>query len=160
MSEVAPILGMVSRPFVSQPVEYGDPTGNSFWVEYPNGLIDLSRSTHLKDLKESAERQLHIGEKPGAKDILHADPTIAPTLLPGQLDVLVSGERTIRLDTEKSAVVIIDMQNFFLDPAIRDHPKGLACVDPLMALIPFLREKNVKILWVCVILICICLPTL
>ncbi|KAE9408094.1 Isochorismatase hydrolase [Gymnopus androsaceus JB14] len=141
---------MTSRALVPHPVEYGDPTSNSFWVEYPSGLVDLSRSTHLKDLKASAEKSLGIdtSEEPGAQDILSVDATIAPSLLPGHLDVPVSGERTIRLDTGKSAVVIIDMQNFFLHKDLRDHPKGLACVDPLMTVVPFLREKSVKILWV------------
>ena len=149
MSDAAPILGMTTRPPVPFPVEYGDPTSNSFWVEYPNGLVDLSRSTHLRDLKHSAEKQLDInGSEPGAQNILTADATITPTLLPGQLDVPVSGQRTVRLDTSKSAVVIVDMQNFFLHKEMRNHPKGLACVDPLMNVVPFLRAKDVKILWV------------
>ncbi|KAJ3815964.1 Isochorismatase hydrolase [Lentinula aff. lateritia] len=146
-----PILGMTSRPRVPQPVEYGDPTSNDFWVEYPHGLVDLSRSTHLKDLKISAEKQLDIDttKEPGAQNILLAGSNIiTPTLLPGQLDVQMTGERIVRLDTEKTAVVIIDMQNFFLHKDIRDHPKGLACVDPLMRVVPFFREKNIKILWV------------
>lgn len=149
-----PILGMTSRPLVSRAIEYGDPTSNNFWVEYPNGLIDLSRSTHLKEIKRSAEKQLDIDtDQPGAQDILETGATITPSLLPGQLEVPVTGDRTIRVDTEKTAVVIIDMQNFFLHKDIRDHPKGLACVDPLMRVVPFLREKNVKVLWVWVELI-------
>ncbi|KAJ3734826.1 Isochorismatase hydrolase [Lentinula guzmanii] len=146
-----PILGMTSRPLVPQPVEYGDPKSNNFWVEYPNGLVDLSRSTHLKELKDSAEKQLDIdpSKDPGAQNILDAgSKTITPTLLPGQLEISVNGGRTVRLDTEKTAVVIIDMQNFFLHKDLRNHPKGLACVDPLMRVVPFLREKDVKILWV------------
>jgi len=135
---------------VPHAIEYGDPTSNNFWVEYPNGLIDLSRSTHLAELKRSAEKQLNIGPgQPGSQDIFEtASATITPTLLPGQLEVPVSGNRTIRVDTEKTAVVIIDMQNFFLHKDLREHPKGLACVDPLMKVVPFLRENNVKILWV------------
>ncbi|KAJ3719995.1 Isochorismatase hydrolase [Lentinula raphanica] len=142
---------MASRPLVSQPIEFGDPTSNNFWVEYPNGLVDVSRSTHLNDLKSSAEKQLGIdpSKDTGAQDILQAgSDSITPTLLPGQLDVSVTGGRTVRLDTEKTAVVIIDMQNFFLHEDLRSHPKGLACVDPLMRVVPFFRERNIKILWV------------
>ncbi|KAJ3820240.1 Isochorismatase hydrolase [Lentinula raphanica] len=142
---------MASRPLVSQPIEFGDPTSNNFWVEYPNGLVDVSRSTHLNDLKSSAEKQLGIDpfKDTGAQDILQAgSDSITPTLLPGQLDVPVTGGRTVRLDTEKTAVVIIDMQNFFLHKDLRSHTKGLACVDPLMRVVPFFRERNIKILWV------------
>ncbi|KAF5390346.1 hypothetical protein D9757_002961 [Collybiopsis confluens] len=140
---------MKARPRVSQPVQYGS-ASDSFWVEYESGLIDLSRSTPLRDLKASAETQIGLNTKtePGAQDILETKTSITPTLLPGQLDVSVAGDRLIRLDTQKSAVVIIDMQNFFLHPDIRSHPKGLLCVDPLMKVVPFLRQKNVMILWV------------
>ena len=36
---------MVQSPKVSVATEYGNAT--SFWVEYPNGLVDVSRTTHL-----------------------------------------------------------------------------------------------------------------
>lgn len=79
-----PILGMKTRPRVEEAIEYGGPT--SWWVEYPDGLVDLSRSAHL-----SSE-----GKSPGKKD--------------GQLDISVDGERTIRIAPAKSALVVIDMQ--------------------------------------------------
>lgn len=40
--------------------------------------------------------------------------------------------------------------SFFLHPELRDHPTGLKCVDPLLKVVPALRERGVKILWVCV----------
>jgi len=45
-------------------------------------------------------------------------------------------------------MVIIDMQNFFLHPELRDHPTGLKCIEPLMKAIPVLRSIGSKILWV------------
>ncbi len=36
----------------------------------------------------------------------------------------------IKLAPSLSALVIVDMQNFFLDPSCRDHPNGLAAVEP------------------------------
>ncbi|KAK0208239.1 Isochorismatase hydrolase [Desarmillaria ectypa] len=114
---------MASRPPVSSVTKYGN--NASFWVEYPCGLIDLTR-------KLSAPIAEH-------------DP---PPLLPGQLNVTVDEDRTIRIDAKSSAVVIIDMQNFFLHPDLRDHPTGLKCVAPLMKLVPAAREKDIKVLWV------------
>ncbi|KAI0322636.1 Isochorismatase hydrolase [Amylostereum chailletii] len=118
----APILGMTIRPRVESPKEYGNAA--SFWVEYPSGLLDLTRSNRL-DAN-----------------------AVEPALAAGQIQIEVDGDRTVRLDPAKTAFVIIDMQNFFLHPDMRNHPTGLACVDPLLKAVPHLREKGVKTLWV------------
>lgn len=118
-----PILGMATRPRVSKAIEYGN-TAN-FWVEYPSGLIDLTRSQRL------------------------TTDAVEPSLVSStQLDIPVTGDRTIRVDKSKAAAVIIDMQNFFLHPELRVHTTGLACVDPLLKVIAPLRKQGVKILWV------------
>ncbi|KAH7916446.1 Isochorismatase hydrolase [Hygrophoropsis aurantiaca] len=117
-----PILGMATRPKVEKTVEYGNAA--SFWVEYPSGLIDISRSKHS------------------------ADEAVAPPLISTQLDIPVDRDRVIRVDKASTAAVIVDMQNFFLHPDLRDHPTGLKCVDPLLKLVPALRAKGIKILWV------------
>ncbi|KAG1783989.1 Isochorismatase hydrolase [Suillus placidus] len=76
-----PILGMATRPRVSQAIEYGN-TPN-FWVEYPSGLMDLTRSQHL------------------------ATDAVEPSLVSStQLDIPVTGDRTIRVDKSKAAAVI------------------------------------------------------
>lgn len=82
-----PILGMKTRPRVDQPTEFGNAA--SFWVEYPNGLVDLSRATHLDADAKNAK---------------------VPPLLDSQLDIPTDGNRTIRIDKKKTAVVVIDMQ--------------------------------------------------
>ena len=38
--------------------------------------------------------------------------------------------------------------SFFLHPDLRDHPTGLSCVIPLMNVVPALRSKGAKIVWV------------
>lgn len=50
------------------------------------------------------------------------------------------------------ADVLIDAADgsFFLHPDLRAHPTGLACVDPLMKVVPALRAQGAKVLWVCV----------
>ncbi|TFK57111.1 Isochorismatase hydrolase [Heliocybe sulcata] len=112
------------RPPVEKSIEYGN-AGN-FWIEYPTGLVDLTRTSRLASGSDVAP----------------------PPLNPDLLEFPVDGERTIRIDPKTSAVVIIDMQNYFLHPEMRDHPTGLACVDPLLKVVPALRAQGIKILWV------------
>ncbi|PCH38006.1 Isochorismatase hydrolase [Wolfiporia cocos MD-104 SS10] len=114
------------RPHVTEPIEYGNSA--SFWVEYPSGLVDLTRETHLSKQGDGVQTP--------------------PLRLETQLDIPVDGERTVRVAKDKSAIVIIDMQNFFLHPDLRDHPTGLECVLPLMNVVPALRTQGIKILWV------------
>jgi hypothetical protein len=72
------------------PVEYGN--GTDFWVEYPSGLIDISRKTHLQSIANSEGLSL------------------PPPLQSTQVDIEVDRGRTVRIDKEASAIVIIDMQ--------------------------------------------------
>ena len=76
---------MSSRPRVTKVTEYGNAA--SFWVEYPSGLIDLSRAVHARE-----------------------GVTQPPSLQPSQLDIPVNGDRTIRINKATTAAVIIDMQ--------------------------------------------------
>ena len=79
---------MSSRPRVEQPTQFGSTP--SFWVEYPNGLVDISRSTPLP-----------VG----------GFQTPLPTRkAPSQVDIPVDGGRIVRLETTKTALIIIDMQ--------------------------------------------------
>ncbi|KAG5352270.1 hypothetical protein C0989_003018 [Termitomyces sp. Mn162] len=75
------------RPPVLTPVQYG--RDGFFWVEYPSGLVDLSRSHPLS----------------------HAAEVEPPLLQTGQVEFAVEGQRTIRIDAGSTAMVIIDMQN-------------------------------------------------
>ncbi|KAF8213077.1 Isochorismatase hydrolase [Mycena galopus ATCC 62051] len=123
-----PILGMVARPRVEVPTQYGsDATPQGFWTEWPSGLVDVSRTSQIP----SGDAQVN-----------------PPPLTSALLDIPVDGERTVRVKKESTALVVIDMQNFFLHPELRDHPTGLKCVDPLMKVVPALRNVGIKILWV------------
>ncbi|KAI0825076.1 Isochorismatase hydrolase [Trametes gibbosa] len=129
---------MVHRPRLPVATEYGNAT--SFWVEYPSGLVDLTRTAHLPT------GPLADG------DVAHEHPahdTPVPPLKPAtQWEVPVHGGHTLRISKNRTAFVIVDMQNFFLHPDLREHPTGLACVIPLMNLVPALRAQGTKILWV------------
>ncbi|CUA68707.1 isochorismatase hydrolase [Rhizoctonia solani] len=59
----------------------------------------------------------------------------------------VFGDRTVRLDPSKAALIVVDMQNYFLHPELRDHPTGLECVKPLKDVLPVLRQAGVNIIW-------------
>ncbi|KAK7064251.1 Isochorismatase hydrolase [Favolaschia claudopus] len=122
-----PILGMVARLQVQVPTEYGNDA--NFWTEWPSGLVDVSRTTHIPSVSDGAQAE-------------------TPPLTEGLVDIPVDGERTVRVKKESTALVVVDMQNFFLHPELRDHPTGLKCVDPLMKIIPPLRDLGIKILWV------------
>jgi hypothetical protein len=78
-----------SRPRVTEPQVFGNVKLGSFWVEYPCGLIDLTRSSSLSP---------------------NVDPVYGPKKAEGYLDIEVDGDRTIRVDPKQSAIVIIDMQ--------------------------------------------------
>ncbi|KAL1647236.1 hypothetical protein SLS61_007406 [Didymella pomorum] len=57
----------------------------------------------------------------------------------------------ITLDPNKSALVIIDMQNFFLSPALgrsTDSPGHRACAQLIENAIPAARKAGVRVIWV------------
>ncbi|EIW86751.1 Isochorismatase hydrolase [Coniophora puteana RWD-64-598 SS2] len=119
-----PILGMTARPRVERAVEYGNEA--SFWVEWPSGLVDLTRSRHL--------------ETSGGED--------EEALSGAHLEIEVDGGRRIRVDKARTVLVVVDMQNFFLHPDLRAHEPGLKAVDALVPILAPLRRQGVKILWV------------
>jgi hypothetical protein len=78
---------MTTPGSVETSTEYGNDA--SFWVEYPSGLVDVSRSHHLSE---------------PAEDI------VPPPLSANQLDIPADGGHTVRVDKASTAIVIIDMQ--------------------------------------------------
>jgi hypothetical protein len=66
---------------------YGNVKNDSFWVEYPSGLLDLTRSNPLI---------------PAA--------TQAPAKKDDELEIEVEGNKRIRIDAKQAAIVIVDMQ--------------------------------------------------
>ncbi|KAH9892944.1 isochorismatase [Xylariomycetidae sp. FL2044] len=53
----------------------------------------------------------------------------------------------IEINPAKTALVIVDMQNFFLDQKCCDHPTGLAAVKPLLTTISKCRKLGIEIIW-------------
>lgn len=52
---------------------------------------------------------------------------------------------SIALDTDKTALVVVDMQNAFLHDKIRDHPTGLKTVEPTLSLISKCRKLGIQV---------------
>ncbi|KAI1105770.1 isochorismatase [Jackrogersella minutella] len=56
-------------------------------------------------------------------------------------------DTSITLAPALSALVVVDMQNFFVHPMCNDHPTGLAAVERTLEVIRKCREIDVKIIW-------------
>lgn len=114
------------RPKVEKPTVYGGLTSETQWHEYPSGLIDLSRPS------------VGISTNPEGPQLAEGS---------GLLELGVDGERRVRVRAEGAAVVVVDMQNFFLMPELRTHTQGLALVDPILKVVRHLRPLGVKIIY-------------
>jgi hypothetical protein len=80
-----------------------------------------SKSTKTYDLSGGAAKKLTFPTTEGPKE---TSVTIAP---------------------ESTALVIVDMQNFFLDSKCMDHPNGLKAVEPTIQLIEKCREAGIQV---------------
>ncbi|WYZ44346.1 hypothetical protein EsH8_VII_000782 [Colletotrichum jinshuiense] len=56
-------------------------------------------------------------------------------------------ETFISVAPHSTALVIVDMQNYFLHPSCRDHPAGLAAVGKTMRTIEKCRELGIQVIW-------------
>ena len=54
-------------------------------------------------------------------------------------------ETSVAIDPESSALVVVDMQNFFLDPECMEHPNGLKAVGPTIKVIEKCREAEIQV---------------
>lgn len=52
----------------------------------------------------------------------------------------------VKIATQTTALVIVDMQNFFLHPKCRDNPLGLKTVDPTIRAIKKCREAGIQVM--------------
>ena len=53
----------------------------------------------------------------------------------------------IAVAPDRTAFVIVDMQNFFLHRRCRDHPTGRAAVAPTLAAVEACRRAGIRIIW-------------
>ncbi|TVY47137.1 Peroxyureidoacrylate/ureidoacrylate amidohydrolase [Lachnellula occidentalis] len=83
-----------------------------------------SQSSKTYDLSGGSPKKLTVAATEGPEDTLL---TISP---------------------EATALVIIDMQNFFLDGKCMEHPHGLKAVEPTIKVIEKCREAGIQVIWV------------
>jgi phosphatidylethanolamine-binding protein len=51
------------------------------------------------------------------------------------------------IDPDKTLLVIIDMQNFFVHPVFREHTEGLKTIEPLIRVIEKCRRERIEVCW-------------
>ncbi|PSR94539.1 Isochorismatase-like protein [Coniella lustricola] len=104
----------------SSQLTFGPP--DSQWIyDRVSRTYDLSR----RDLDGSSPPQ--------------ASQSIALTQGPADTSIVIAPAAT--------ALVVIDMQNFFLHPSCRAHPTGLEAVEPLLKTIAHCRRTGVQVIW-------------
>ena len=96
------------RPKLATATEYGNAA--SFWVEYPSGLVDLTRTVHLP----KAQAAQSVPEEPDQELVLEDVAPIPPLIANKQWEIEVEGDMVLRLNKAATAFVIIDMQKCVL----------------------------------------------
>lgn len=56
-------------------------------------------------------------------------------------------DTSVAVAPEHTALVVIDMQNYFLHPSCREHPPGLATVPHVLEVVAKCREVGIKVRW-------------
>lgn len=87
----------------------------------PGSEWHYSTPTKTYDLSGGSTKKVIIATSEGAKDTCVS---IAP---------------------ETTALVVVDMQNFFLDPKCMEHPNGLKAVEPTIKTIEKCRELGIQV---------------
>lgn len=54
-------------------------------------------------------------------------------------------ETSVTIDSTSSALVVVDMQNFFLDPQCMKHPNGLSAIEPTIKVIERCRDVGIQV---------------
>jgi phosphatidylethanolamine-binding protein len=111
----------------SMPVLTFGPASDQWTYDQETRTYDLSRSS-------AASTSADDGETTGFRKRIF---TFATSHGPADTKVTISPAMT--------ALVIVDMQNFFLHPRCRNHPTGLAAVGPTTEVIAKCRELGVEV---------------
>lgn len=51
------------------------------------------------------------------------------------------------IDPDKTLLVVIDMQNYFVHPSFHDHSEGVKTVQPLISVIQKCRREGIQVCW-------------
>lgn len=102
---------------------------------------------HVEAGALGVSRQYHWRATPGTVDMAMAPPQPRPVQL-------LAAPQNLVIDLERTAIVVIDMQNDFctkdgwVDHIGGDYESDRAPIEPLRQLLPALREAQVPVIWV------------
>lgn len=51
------------------------------------------------------------------------------------------------IDPGTSVLIVVDMQNYFINPIYRDHAAGIAAIEPTLKVIERCRQEGIQIAW-------------
>lgn len=62
-------------------------------------------------------------------------------------DVSLRDHSGFMIDPERTALVVVDMQNYFIHPTYRHHGAGLTAVKPTLDVIEKCRKEGIQVIW-------------
>ncbi|KAK0115595.1 hypothetical protein ONS95_000130 [Cadophora gregata] len=89
----------------------------------PNDTWTYDHPTKTWDLSNSSKRNLTFSTTEGLSDT------------------------SVTINPERTALVVVDMQNFFLDASCMEHPNGLKAVEPTARVVEWCRVVGVQVIW-------------
>ncbi|CRG92041.1 hypothetical protein PISL3812_09096 [Talaromyces islandicus] len=108
--------------------------------------VTVTKTEELSPIGNDPSNSWLYNPATGLIDLTRRDSASDPTAL-----ILRTTTHPIRIKPSKTAFIIIDMQNFFLSPALGRPASsaGLAAADALLTTgIPAARDKGIRIVWV------------
>jgi phosphatidylethanolamine-binding protein len=69
------------------------------------------------------------------------------SLLHSEQEAKLQNYSGVTIDPSKTCLIIVDMQNYFIDPSFHQHSAGQALVEPLLRTIANCREQGIQIAW-------------
>jgi nicotinamidase-related amidase len=64
-----------------------------------------------------------------------------------ECDEELRGHSGFIIDPAKAALVVVDMQNYFVHPTYRHHAAGIAAVKPILKVIERCRKEGIQVIW-------------
>ncbi|KAI0141619.1 isochorismatase [Xylariaceae sp. FL1272] len=58
-----------------------------------------------------------------------------------------AADTSVDIDPAHTALIVVDMQNIFLDPKCYDNPTGVAAIEPLIGVITRCRALGIEVIW-------------
>ena len=59
----------------------------------------------------------------------------------------VRDHRGCVIDPDKTVLLVVDMQNYFIDPQCCHHPEGIAAVEPTLSVVDRCRRDGIQVAW-------------